>query len=159
MSTTAAAIAKSRELADVLKLQVAATLPIVVETNDSNGDPVITLSADSTPATGEKVIVIRTKAIGAIGALDSLGNPAQNYSHHVIEVCTEKNYEGTTDSVLDILGPAELLPVLGECAQRGVYVRWYRSANGTVPATAQMTAANLACEWRNSLFWNVLSAG
>lgn len=157
MATTAKALASHRELIDTLKLQVAATLPVVTDSYDADGNPVTTLSADATPATGEKVVVIRTKAIGATGAKNIIGQDAEQFSHHVIQICTEKNYEATNDNVLDILGPAELLPVLVECGRRGSFVEWYRSDNGTVPATAQMTAANLGARWRD-LYWNVLKA-
>lgn len=157
MATTHKAISVSRELADKLKLLVKATLPVCVESNDSNGDPVITLSADATPAAGEKVIVIRTKMVANPEAKDILGNSAIKFGPHVIQVCTEKNYEGTNDTVLDILGPAQLLPVLVEIGRTGCQVEWYRSDNGTVPATGQMVDAKLAATWA-PLYWNVLSA-
>jgi hypothetical protein len=158
MATTYKAIAAMRELVDSIKLQVAATLPVVVESNDANGHPVVTLSADATPIAGEKVIVIRMKPIGAIGAQNIIGQTAEQFSHHVIQVCTEKNFEGATDNVNDILSPAELLPVLIECGRRGSFVEWYRTANTTVPSTSAMVEANLASTWRN-LYWNVLAAG
>lgn len=157
MATTYKALATMRELVDVLTKQVAATLPVVVQSNDSNGDPVVTFSADATPAAGEKIVVIRMKAIGATGAVDSLGNTSPQYSHHVLQVCTEANFAGTTDNVADILTPAELLFVLVECGRRGSFVEWYQSANATAPDTTQMTAANLKAQWRD-LYWNVLKA-
>jgi len=157
MSVTAKSLQIHTECMDKVKIQVAATLPVATDSFDSNGFAVTTLSADATPATGEKVIVVRTNVIGATGAKDIFGNTAADYSHHVIQFCTEKNYESTTDNVLDILAPAELLPLICEAARVGCYVEWYRSANGTVPATAQMTAANLAATWR-PLYWNVSKA-
>lgn len=158
MSTTSyKAYAIEQQLADKLKKFVAATLPVAVETADADGNPVLTLSADATPAFGEKVIVIRVMPIQRPTAKDSLGNAGITPSAHVIQICTEKNYEGATDSVLDILGPAELLPTLVECGRIGAQVEWYRTANGTVPSTGAMTSGNLAATWRD-LYWNILKA-
>lgn len=156
-NVTAKALAAHREMVDTLKYQVASSLPVVVDSYDSDGNPVTTFSADATPATGEKVVVIRTKAIDWPTAKDSLGNAAIQYAPHVIQICTEKNFEGITDNVNDILGPAELLPVIVEAARRGSFVEWYRSDNGTVPAVAQMVAAKLGASWRD-LYFNILKA-
>lgn len=157
MATTAKALASHRELVDILKLQVAATLPVVTDSFDSDGNPVTTLSADATPAAGEKVVVLRTKAIGAFGAFNSIGQVAEQFSHHVIQICTESNFEGTTDNVSDILSPVQLLPVLVEIGRKGSQVEWYQTANATIPSTAAMVAANLKATWRD-LYWNVLKA-
>jgi hypothetical protein len=158
MSTTSyKAYAIERELSDKLKKFVAATLPVATESADADGNPVLTLSADATPATGEKVVVIRVMPIQRPTAKDSLGNPGITPSGHVIQVCTEANYEGATDSVLDILGPKELCPILIEVGRVGCNVEWYQSANGTVPSTTQMTAGNLKGNWRD-LYWNPLKA-
>lgn len=166
--STYKSVAIMRELVDVLKKKVAATMPIAVESFDSSSNPVVTLSQDSTPAAGEKVVVIRCQPLGNYPAysssnvqggpvaLDSLGNTANQYSHHVIEICTEANYAGTTDNVADILTPTELGPVFFEAARRGCQVKWYVSANGTVPATSQMTAANLK-DTEGSLYWQPLA--
>lgn len=156
-NTTAKAQASHRELIDLLTKQVAATLPVVTASFDSDGNPISTLSADATPAFGEKVVVIRTKPIVWAEAKDVLGNAAITYGPHVIQICTEKNFEGTTDNILDILGPAELLPIIVEAGRKGHNVEWYRTANGTVPSAAAMTAANLAATWQN-LYWNIQSA-
>jgi hypothetical protein len=138
-----------RDLVDLLRKSVATTLPVVVETFDSNADPVATLSADATPAAGEKVVVLRIKAQSSIGAVDSLGLASKQYGPHVIQICTELNYAATTDNVADILTPVELLPVLIECGRRGAKVEWYQTANGTVPSAAAMTSGNLKATWND----------
>lgn len=143
MATTAKAIAIHRELLDKVSKRVAATLPVRVDSTDANGNPVTTLSQDATPVAGEKIIVIRTQTISWDLGTDSLGLAANKFTPHVIQVCTETNFQGTTDNVNDILTPAELLPVFFEASRTGTVVEWYRSANATAPATAQMTAANL----------------
>lgn len=155
MATTAKALASHRELVDILKLQVAATLPVVTDSFDSDGNPVTTLSADATPAAGEKVVVLRTKAIGAFGAFNSIGQVAEQFSHHVIQICTETNNQA--GAVDDILTPVQLLPVLVEIGRKGSQVEWYQTANATIPSTAAMVAANLKATWRD-LYWNVLKA-
>lgn len=154
MATTYKAIASIRELADLLKKECP-TLPVVTESFDADENPVITLSADATPVAGEKVVVIRCKAIGATGAKDIFGNTAIQYSGHVIQICTEANPAGGAGA--DVLGPAELLPVIIESGRKGSFVEWYQSASATVPATAQMTTANLRATWRD-LYWNILKA-
>ncbi len=158
MSTTSyKAYAISRELIDKLRKFCAATLPVVVESADADGNPVTTLSADASPAAGEKVIVLRVMPFQRPTAKDSLGNAGITPSVHIVQICTEKNYEGATDSVLDILGPAELLPVIAEAAKTGAMVEWYRTANGTVPSDSAMTSGNLAASYRD-LYWNILKA-
>jgi hypothetical protein len=158
MSTTSyKAQASMRELVDILTKEVAATLPVVTLSADASFNPIATFSADSTPAAGEKVVVIRIQPIGAPYAVDSLGNASPNYSHHVIQICTEANYAATTDNVADILTPVELLPVIAECSRRGSFVEWYVCPNGTVPDSTQFTAAQLKASFKN-LYWNVLAA-
>jgi hypothetical protein len=46
----------------------------------------------------------------------------------------------------------QLLPVLLTVGKRGTKVEWYVSANGDVPSTAEMTAANLAAEYHAELY-------
>lgn len=149
MATTYASQAQMRELADLLAKEVAATLPVQTQSFDTDGNPVLTLSADATPAAGEKVMVLRIKPIDWSNAKDSLGLPALSFGPHVIQICTEANFAGTTDNIADILTPVELLPVIVECGRKGSFVEWYQSANATVPSTAQMTAGNLKATWRD----------
>ena len=156
-NVTAKALASHRELVDHLKYFVAATLPVVVDSYDSDGSPITTFSADATPAAGEKVVVLRTKAIDWATAKDSLGNTAIQYAPHVFQICTEANFAGTTDNVADILVNGELLFFFVEAGRRGSFVEWYQSANATVPAVAQMTAANLKGQWRD-LYFNIQKA-
>ena len=157
MATTQKAIALARELVDVWTKQVASTLPVITQSLDSSNNPVITLSADATPATGEKVVVVRVKPIGDWTAYDILGNASQMFCPHTIDVCTEANYASTTDNVADILTPVELLPILAEIVKKGTKVDWYVSANGTVPSTTQMTSGNLAASYKD-LYWGLAKA-
>lgn len=163
MATTSyQAQAISRELTDVLRKYVVKTLPVVTESADADGNPVVTYSADATPAFGEKVVVIRVRPIQRPTAKDSLGLTGITPNGHSIQICTEKNYEGATDTVLDILSPLQLLPVLVECGRRGSYVEWFQTANGTVPSSSAMDTQIAAgtgpvATWRD-LYWNILKA-
>jgi hypothetical protein len=153
MSTKA--IEMAQDLVDELKIRVKSTLPVVTESSDSNGNPVITLSADATPAAGEKVVVLRIKPIDWALAKDVLGLASAVHTPHEIEICTEANFAGTTDNVADILTPVELLPVLLTVGVRGTRVKWYQSANATVPATGEMTSGNLKATFESSLYFGM----
>jgi hypothetical protein len=149
MANTYASVADLRELVDVLKLRVAATLPVVTESFDSDGNPVATLSADATFAAGEKGVVIRMKPTEAAYAKDILGNDALRFGPHVIQICTELGADAASN---ESLTPVELLPIIADIARRGANIEWYQSANGDVPATSEMTSANLKASFRPNLF-------
>ena len=150
--TTTKAIATARELVDLFTKEVSASFTSIVETFEAvTGNPIITLS-DGSPAAGEKTIVIRVSPI-AWTATDILGNASQVYTPHKIDICTETNAAGTPN----ILTPTEFLPVLCEIAKRGMLVNWYQTPNLTVPAVAQMTAAQLSASFQD-LYWNAMKA-
>lgn len=144
-----------RELVDLLTKQLQSTMPVVTESNDTDGHPVVTYSEDATPATTEKIVVIRIKPIDQPLSQDILGNTSFKYSNHVIQVCTEANPAGGSGG--DILTPFELLPIMVECGRKGSFVEWYESAEGDIPAVAEMTAANLGATWKD-LYWNIQKA-
>jgi len=153
---------KAIELAADLKgdLQTRPGLRTLVFTDsfDVSGMPCLTISTDSTPAFGEKVMVLRVKPIDQSLAKDCLGLASKVHTPHVIQICTEADFEGTTDNVLDILGPVELLSLIGTVCIRGTKVEWYRTANGTVPSVAAMIASNLIQSFDTSTWWNTLSS-
>jgi len=155
MSTTAKALSIAADLVSNISMR----LPTMVVTRsfDANQDPVITVSADATPAAGEAVMVIRVTNELNGNAKDLFGNTAANYSPHKLQLCTEANFAGVTDNVADVLTVAQLAPVLGELYSRGVTVEWYQSANATLPAVAQMTAANLRSTFTR-LTWGARSS-
>lgn len=147
--TSKFALVTARDLVDSLVKRVSGTLPVLVQSYDTDGNPILTFSADATPAAGEKVVVIRIKPISRSTALTSIGTAADIYAPHLIQICTEANYAGTTDSVADILTPVEILPVLGDVISRGAITEWYVSASGTLPAVAEMTTANLKATYES----------
>lgn len=144
------AIEISAELADELKKRLP-TL-ILTETSDGSGNPVISLTGDATPAAGEKVIFIRTTGIDWPLAKDVLGLASPVYTPHVIQLCTELNFAGTTDNVADILTAANLLAVLGCVLSRGTRVEWYQTAVATIPSVAAMIAANMTASWESNIY-------
>lgn len=157
MSTTAKALALSAELADELRKRVSATLPFCVESSDSNSNPVITLSADATPAAGEKVIVIRTKALPYTLAKDVLGLAAGQYTPHIIEYCIEANPAGGAGA--DILTQADLAPVVLAIGARGTRVDAYVATAGTVPSTTVLDdATKLVVSYEAELYWGSLAS-
>jgi hypothetical protein len=146
----------SAELADELIKRLPSL--IVTQAFDTNGDPVITCAADATPATGEKVIVIRTKAISWALAKDVLGLTSTVYTPHVIQVCTEKNYAGASDNIADILTPVELLPALLTVGKRGCRVEWFETANGTVPSATAIDSGTATAIYEAELYWGMLAS-
>jgi hypothetical protein len=137
-------------LKDVLAKYLNATMPVVVETADSNGNPVLTFSADATPTTGEKIAVILIKPAAIYTTTDILGNTAIQVSNHVVQVVTERNFEGTTDNVLDIL-TGEYLFLFCELAKLGHPIEWYRTTAGTAPTIAGITGTPTAA-WNPNLY-------
>ena len=158
MATSRKAQDIARDLLDTFGKQVAATLPVQVQTADSSGNPILTLSADSTPATGEKVVVIVVSPYASGTAYDIFGNAAINYSPTKIQFCTEANYAATTDNVADILTPTELLPIISEISKKGTLVEWHVTANGTVPSAAAIAAGTVLSATFAPLYNGVQSA-
>jgi hypothetical protein len=156
MATSAKAVAIARELADKWTKQVATTLPVLVQTVDANGNPVITLSSDPTPATGEKVIVVRVSPM-TWTSTTVIGTTTSQPCPTIVELCTEANYASTNDNIADILTPVELLPVLAECVKTGCMVKWYVITNGTVPSTSVMTSTYLVASYQD-LYWSALKS-
>jgi hypothetical protein len=156
MATTAKAAAIARELVDVWQKKVATTLPVLVESLDTDGNPVITMSAIASPVAGGKVVVVRVKPM-TWTAYDVIGHVSPVFAQHVIQVCTEANYAGSDNGVADILTPVELLPVWAEIARRGCMMEWYVCSNTTLPSTAQMTSGNLV-KADKDLYWNALKS-
>lgn len=158
MATTKKALDLARDLMDVWAKEVNSTLPIITETFDSSGNPVITLSADATPATGEKVVVVLIKPYSTGTAYDCLGLASPNYTPHIIQICTEANYASTLDNQADILTPVELLPIFMEVGKRCSLVEWHVTNNGTVPSEAAITAGTVLKASYRDLYWGMQKA-
>jgi hypothetical protein len=153
------------QLVDLLAKECT-TMPYAVMSVDTDGNPFVTLSADPTPAYSEKVCVIRVKPLSWNLQKDILGNTANQYTGHVIEICTEANSvygtggtgATTSASVADVMGPVEMLPILIEAGRTGCWVDWYQTTNGTVPSISSATMAGTkTAGWKN-LYWNIQTA-
>ena len=142
-------------LADLFAKEVIADFPYQVQTFDSNGYPVLTLSQSSTPTAGQRVAVIRVSPIARATALNVLGTAAQIFAPHLIELCTESNL--SLGAGADILGVADLLPIIAEIVKRGTRVTWYQTANATVPSTTGMVTTNTYATYQD-LYWTVMKA-
>ena len=143
----------SREFADLIRKWLP-TL-IVTETSDAASNPVVNIFQTATPVAGQKNLVVRTQPVAWPEAKDIFGNAAASYSNHVMQLCTEANPAGGAGA--DVLTPVELLPALVEMGRKGTEIEWYNSANGTVPATGQMTSGNLKATWKD-LYWSISKA-
>lgn len=150
-NVTHKAVALSRHLADDLKKRFA---PLeVAESFDTNGNPVVTVS-DGTLATTERGAVLRILGDTNPVAKDILGNDAIHYTPHTLQICSEADDglgNGNTGSYLTI---QDILHLVGECGKRGMKLEWYVSANGDVPAVAEMIAGNLVATF-SDLYWNI----
>lgn len=156
MATTKKALDFARDLMDVWAKEVASTLPVITETFDASGNPVITLCQDSAPATGDKVVVVLIKPYTTGTSYDCLGLTASAYTPHIIQICTEANKSDGAGA--DILSPVELLPVLAEVCKRGTIVEWHVTDNGTVPSEAAITAGTKLVATYQDLYWTIQKA-
>jgi hypothetical protein len=152
MATTTKALATARELIDLWTKEVSASFASIVQSFDTNGNPVITLS-DGSPAAGEKVVVVRIQPLATWAPKDILGLSSQMFTPHQIDICTETNAAATPN----VLTTVELLPVLAEIAKRGMLINWYQTAALTVPSVAAMIAANLTAPYAD-LYWSASKA-
>lgn len=143
----------ANDIADELKLRFAPLA--VVESFDANSNPMISVGAGV--AAGRNAIII-VKPIDWPLAKDVLGLPATVYNPHVIQLVTEANYAGATDSVADAVPPADLLKLLAVVTKRGTKVEWYQSATGVAPTAAAAIAGNLKASIDADLYWGNLSS-
>lgn len=139
MATSTKALAMVR----TLKEAIGRRLPTYVLTQsvDANGNPTLLVSADSAPAAGEQVALLRVRPVDLIFT-NSVGQTQENFAPHFVEMCLE------TSSVASValLTEANQAAIKGEVLkQSGIFIA-YLLTNGTVPALAsvdtQMVAAN-----------------
>ncbi len=151
MATTAKAQQLSKNLFDVLKLRLPAL--IATETVGTTGHPILIFQESSTMTSNQSNALIRIIPETASLATDILGNAAQVYTPHKIQLCTEKNYASTVDTVADNLSTQEVLSIVGELIMTGCTVEWYTTTYATVPAEAEITAANLVATFKTLIHW------
>lgn len=121
----------------------------------TTGNPILVVSADSTPATTEEVATIRVSPVTTIFT-NGLDQTQQAFCPHYVELCTEAGTGAgfTTSSYVSV---AHQTALFGELLkQTGIFVA-YQTANGTVPALAstatQMVVANQVASFTTDASW------
>ncbi len=140
-------------LASNLRRRMSSSTLFVTESVDTDQCPTI-LFGDAAPATTEQIAFIKVVAFD-LGAVDLLGNSLNPVSPSIIQVVCEAASSGT--SFGSFLTQQNLAHLLGEVFACGAVVELYKSANGTVPAAASITAANKVADFR-SISWDYQSA-
>lgn len=145
------AIAAARELADALSRRLSAaavsTAVTVVQSNDTDGNPLITVG---TLASTNACALIKVMDVSQPLAKDVFGNTAQTF-------CPIKVMLATEAEPLGGLLPKHTIALLGEPAKRGILLEWYQSASGAAPAVGTFVVANLVATF-DSLYWAPLAS-
>ncbi len=145
----------ARELANRLSIRfaAAATPLIVTSTVDASGNPVITVG-DATPSTGEQYLFIRVVGSPDPIGVNSVGQAQPSYGPHAVQVLLETS----ATSGVAFLTEANNLVAMGEILRLGHRTEVYMRATGTLPAVADITAANLV-GFFDDLYFPMLSGG
>jgi hypothetical protein len=139
------------ELLDLIKSQLQKTPEwkdaVYSFSKDSNGDNVLTVSEDATPAPGEAIVVIRAKndKLGLTASSDFTG-AANLTAVQVRPSIIELAHEATALSLL------EHLQAVMACSKVGAKVRVFQRNAGAVPTVADMIVTNLQAEIPANLF-------
>lgn len=130
-------VSLARQLAEDLGLRLS-SLGAVVGVN-SAGNQTVTVG---TLSAGNQAAYIVLKEQASIQT-DGLGNAQRSFGPHVVQVVLEaSSVTGVAEMTL-----ANLTKLLGECFKHGVKTELYLTADGTAPALAEITAANLKATW------------
>ena len=144
MATSQKAVSLMRNIKEQIKRRLSSYT--FTDGLDSDGNPLLLVSADSSPATTEQVALIRVKPV-ALVFTNSIGNTQENMSPHNIEICLEADSSLTATARMTEVNQAIIKSVL---YKQGGINRSYLLASGSVPAIAdvatQMVAANLVAE-------------
>jgi|SRR5579859_7669792 len=136
MATTAKASKMSAELADRLAIRLPGLA--LVQSTDASGNPVITIGAGSP---GGENAVIRTIPVAWSLATDILGNTANIYTPHTMQVCVEANPAAGAGA--DPVPAGDLAKLLVQVSEMGTIVELYNTASGTAPTVAGIIPGNL----------------
>lgn len=150
MANSKKAQALSREIGDKLKKRLSALT--FVQSFDTDSNPVWTIGPDTTTT---QSAIIKIKPTDWTLAKDALGNAANMYANHTVQLVTEKSVIGTGAG--DYLTLPTLLALLGEILSLGCKVEWYQDTNGTAPTLADITAAKLIASY-DSLYNPLISS-
>lgn len=160
MATTQKALDILRDIKEELGIRLSAMT--IVEATHSDGFSYLSVQEDSTPTTGEAVVIIKVRPMEWGVVTDVLGHTQQVHVPTVIQFCTEKNYASTNDTIADNLtlsgstSEEVLLAALATCLSKNCVFEWYVTAYGTVPAIGEITGTPTAT-YKN-LYWNFQKA-
>lgn len=143
MATTAKALAWREEIAAELRLRLSA----IAQTKAFASDQAPTLLLGTGLTTTDSVFI----KIAPVTSLqvDVLGLAQTVFTPHVIQMVIEANYEGATDTVLDVGTWATRLAVIGVLVSKGVKVELYVMANGSTLSASGITSGNLKATFEN----------
>jgi hypothetical protein len=143
MSASAKASKIAKQLAAELDLRTTLT---VSESTDTDGSPLIRVGAASAGAAGALIRV--TNQEWSL-AKDILGNTANHFSPHIVQVCFEANPAGGAGA--DVSSLAQIALILGCCFARGARTEVYASSNGDNPDADDFVEAKLVLTFDPSL--------
>lgn len=129
----------SATLADSLRARGFGSLTLT-EGFDTDGYPYISIGAGA--ALGRNAIIKTTQQSNPL-AKDAFGNTANAFGPHVIQLCYETNFAGTTDNVPDTLTASDLAGLYASIYPLGCAVQVYQTATGVAPTLAAIVAGNL----------------
>jgi hypothetical protein len=120
MSTTAKAIAMAHELADRLKNRKAISALTVVESFDTDQNPLIAIGTQA--SSDSAAFLVKVMPVSWPLAQDILGNSAFQYTPHEIRVLKEASSTGTTSEMI--------AQVYAQVAEMGADFKLYESSHG-----------------------------
>jgi len=151
---------KAKAMMRGVKEGIGRRLPTYVLTDgsDSDGNPLLLVSADSSPATTEQVALIRIRPVSLIFT-NSVGGVQEDFAPHFVELCLEADNTLTSTARLT---EANQVAIKGELLkQTGLFIS-YLLASGSVPAIAnvatQMVAANQVAVFETDPSYRLMGA-
>ena len=162
MSTTFKAQAIAHELADRLKVRTATAALGVVESTDSDLNPLIligTVDLAAAPVAATTVAAALVKVVPQSWPLakDILGNTAIAYTPHTIQILKEAGPAGTPTG--GGLSSSAVLELLAQCAAMGCTVEIYETTSGSGVVLADIgAAAKLVDTYSPDQYYPVISS-
>lgn len=171
--TSYKSIAIANQLVDWLKARLGSSMSVLqgFDTADTNftNPPIIYVcpAADTTvtptganATAGHANFAIKISPLPWATGQDVLGNPAIEYSPHVIRLITEA--DPTAGAGADPTTRAQLLAVTAQLTQIGTRVEWYETAAATAPTSgadpADGGSAVLKTTWDPDFYRPIISA-
>lgn len=133
---------KANALMEAVAAELSFTLSALTQTRgiDGSGDsnPTLLIGAAAAGSTGAFILI---KPVDVL-ATDILGNAAQRFNPHVIQVVLEANPAGGAGA--DVNSLATISKVLACVLKRGTRVEVYSETNGAAPGEADIVVGKLS---------------